>query len=219
MARMSAHSAEDDFSVAPTGDGFDSLTDDLCTRVKGELESGERLHWAARSEPPFVRFGIAFYVWSVITAILLGLGAVGIVRSLNRERFNDGSEMTLGVVLVVVASMFAIGLIGNWIGRMKRYRNDATVCYAITDRRAIIWTPEPKSNAVRIRTFPRGEIRNLVRVQAPDGSGSLLFAPRGIESTEDFDANWSQDGFRHIRAVRRVEQIVRNNLMNSERFA
>ena len=43
--------------------------------------------------------------------------------------------------------------------------------------------------------------------QAPDGSGSLLFAPRANESIESFDANWSQDGFRHIRAVRRVEQM------------
>ena len=81
----SAHPGQDDFSVAPMGDGFDSLTDELRARVKGELEPGERLLWAARSEPPFVRFGFAFYGWSVITVIMLALGALGIIRALNQR--------------------------------------------------------------------------------------------------------------------------------------
>jgi hypothetical protein len=140
------------------------------------------------------------------------------IRALDRQRFSDGSEMTLGIFLVAVASLIGIGLVGNWISRITQRSRDASVCYAVTERRAIIWSPEPRSNAVRIKTFPRGEIRNLVRVQTPDGSGSLLFGPKTNDSAEvSFD--WSQDGFRHIRAVRRVEQLVRNNLVNGERHA
>jgi hypothetical protein len=37
-----AHPGPYDLSVAPTGDGFDSLTDDLRARVKGDLMNGER---------------------------------------------------------------------------------------------------------------------------------------------------------------------------------
>ncbi len=203
----------DDFCVAPDGDAFESLTNELRVRIKGELEPGERLLWAARSEPPFARPGVAFYVWSAISATLLVLGASGMMRALDRQRFDDGSAMTLGIFLVAVASLIGIGLVGNWISRIKQRSRDASVCYAVTERRAIIWNPEPRSNAVRIRTFPPGEIRNLVRVQTPDGSGSLLFGPRAIESAEG-GLNWSQDGFRYIRAVRRVEQLVRNHLVD-----
>jgi hypothetical protein len=53
----------DDFSVAPDGDAFESLTNELRVRIKGELEPGERLLWAARSEPRFPRPGVAFSGW------------------------------------------------------------------------------------------------------------------------------------------------------------
>jgi hypothetical protein len=126
--------------------------------------------------------------------------------------------MTLGIFLVVVGSIIGIGLIGHVLSTIKQHFDDASACYAITERRAIIWTPDRRGNAVRIRTFPRGEIRNLVRVQTPDGSGSLLFARRACVSPEDFDVNSLEDGFRHIRAVRRVEQLVRSNLVTSDRY-
>jgi hypothetical protein len=210
---------QDDFSVASDACSFDSLADDLRARVKGELEPGERLLWAARSQPPFVRFGFGFYAMSAISSILLVLGTSGIVRALGRGRFNDGSEMALGMVLVVVASLFGIGLIGNWYSRIKRRTRDASVCYAITDRRAVIWTPESKGNAIRISTFPRGEIRNLVRLQTPDGSGSLLFNTRTSDSTDGIPVDWYLYGFRHVHEVRRVEQIVRNSLITGERLA
>ena len=74
------------------------------------------------------------------------------------------------------ASAVLLGLIGNWRSRAKEHERASRALYAITDRRAIIWSPEPKGNAVRIRTIPRGEIYNLVRLENPDGSGSVLFS-------------------------------------------
>ena len=41
-----------DFSLAAEGELDGGLTDDLAARVKGELEPGERLLWAGRSDPP-----------------------------------------------------------------------------------------------------------------------------------------------------------------------
>ena len=60
-----AHQGQGDFSVAPIGDSFDALTDELRASVKGELEPGERLLWAARSELTFLEgIGFAFLAFS-----------------------------------------------------------------------------------------------------------------------------------------------------------
>ena len=123
------------------------------------------------------------------------------------------------MLFLVVAAVIVLSLIAYWRSVIKRRLRDANVCYAVTDRRAIVWTPEPKRNVVEIRTIPRGDIRNLVRVQAPDGSGSLSFAIGPKASTADIDVEWRPLGFQHVPDVRRVEQIVRNNLMNSDGLA
>jgi hypothetical protein len=211
-----AHQRPDDFSVAPIGDSFDALSDDIRACVKGELEPGERLLWAARSEPMFQGVGFAFYAFSALTIILLSLGLIGMSRGLNRQRVNDGNEMVAGMVFAGGASAVLLGLIGNWRSKVKEHALASRSLYAITDRRAIIWAPEPKGNAVRIRTIPRGEVYNLVRLENPDGSGSVLFTSSKDDTTHHIDAQWYTFGFRHVADVRRVELLVRNNLMGSE---
>jgi hypothetical protein len=213
-----AHHGPDDFSVASIGESFDTLTDDLRACVKGELEPGERLLWAARSEPLFQNVGFAFYAFSALTIVLLSLGLIGMSRGLNRQRVNDGSEMVAGMVFTGGASAVFLGLIGKWRSRVKEHDRASRALYAITDRRAIIWAPEAMGSAVRVRTIPRGEIYNLVRVEEPDGSGSVLFSNTKDE-TREIDVQWYPFGFRHVPEVRRVELLVRNNLMGSERVS
>ena len=148
--------------------------------------------------------------------MLLGLGLIGMTRGLSRQRLNDGNEFVAGMTFAGLAFAVVLGLIGNWRSRTKERERSSRALYAITDRRAIIWSPEPKGNAVRIRTIPRGEIYNLVRVENPDGSGSVLFSSTKDDTTREIDAQWYPFGFRHVDDVRRVELLVRNNLMGSE---
>jgi hypothetical protein len=89
----------------------------------------------------------------------------------------------------------------------------ANACYAVTDRRAISWVPEPKGDAIRVRTLPRGNIGEVTRVERPDGSGSLEFS---LTEGSHYYA-FCHYGFRHIPEVRRVEQIIRNTLMTTDR--
>ena len=214
-----AQQAPHDFSGSTSVDGFDSLTDDLRARVKSELEPGERLLWAARSEPPAVRFGFGFYALGVIAAVLLILGAIGMLRALDSGRSSDGSEVVAGMIFAGISSVIIIGLIGNRVSRVDQWSRAASVCYAITDRRAIIWTPVPKSNAVRIQTIPRGDIRSLVRVENPGGSGSVLFSTGGDSRSGEIHVDWYPHGFRNVPDVRRVEQIVRNTMLKDEQRA
>jgi hypothetical protein len=214
-----AHQGPDDFSVAPIGDSFDTLTDELRACVKTELEPGERLLWSARSEPPLEGIGFAFFAFSALAVVLLGLGLIGMTRGLSRQRLNDGNEFVAGMAFAGFSFAVVLGLIGNWRSCIKERERSARMLYAITDRRAIIWAPEPKGSAVRIRTIPRGEIYNLVRLENPDGSGSVLFSSTKDATAGDIYAEWNPFGFRHVDDVRRVELLVRNNLLGSERVS
>jgi hypothetical protein len=208
---------QDEFSGAAIGDAFDSLNDDVSARVKAELEPGERMLWVGRSLPAYQAAGYVFYAFCAIALVVLCLGLIGMSRGLDRQRVHDGTEMVAGMVFTAFAFAVVLGLIGNWRWRAGERVRAAEVLYAITDRRAIIWTPEPKGNAVRIRTIPRGEISTLVRLQRPDGSGSLFFSSTQSDALREMDADYYQFGFRDVADVRRVEQIVRNYLMGSER--
>jgi len=207
-------------SLAPVDDMSDGLTDDLRARVKSELEPGERLLWAARSDPPVQRVGAGFYVCSAIALLLigvsLGFSVLGYTDAQGHDHVGDQSAMMGALMYLGYGCVFVIGLILVWRSRLRERLRKASTCYAVTDRRAIVWAPEAKGDAIRVQALARGQFSNLVRVERPDGSGNLEFretsAPRG---DVDFDVGPCFT-FEHVPEVRRVEQIVRNNLIASE---
>ena len=154
--------------------------------------------------------------------ILLVLGVVGIGSFLDARRhrhFFDESSIGVGLLFLGVACVIVIGLIatGTAVGASSVAKPN--ILYAVTDRRAIVWTPEPKGDAIRIKTVGRGQIQALERVQRPNGSGDLIFSTwKGHALPDpDYDYGWYSFGFRDIHDVRRVEQIVRNNLVSIEK--
>jgi hypothetical protein len=190
------------------------LGDELRSRVKGELEPGERLLWSSRSVPPPAPIGARYFIFTAIALVLFALGLVAIAHALGTPRqlfANAESTMPLGLFLCGVGGvMFALTVAVGWNSRVELHRK-ANVCYAITDRRAIVWLPEPQPDAVRVISLRRGRIKSVERVERSDGSGNLEFSwPRIHHSS------WRLSGFEHIPEVRRVEQIVRNNLMQDE---
>jgi hypothetical protein len=66
----------DEFPIAEVDDLEGHLDDDLRARVKVELEPGERLLWAGRSDPPSERFGWGYFVFGAIAAFFFLLGSV-----------------------------------------------------------------------------------------------------------------------------------------------
>jgi len=211
MHEDSAPLGIDDVSFAVASDLGDSLTDDLRARFKGELEPGERLLWSAQSDPPVTPLAAGYYVSSAMALVCLGAG-VAILAPRGSRRALDDSTITAGLVFIGLGCLIVIGLIAAWRNRWTERRRLSNVCYAITDRRAIIWAPEPKGDAIRVQTVARGQVKNVVRLERPDGSGSLEFSGDG----DHVAVHWHPFGFMHIPEVRRVEQIIRNNLIKSE---
>jgi hypothetical protein len=206
-----------DLSLVAASGFDDGMDTDLRAILKGELEPGERLLWAARSEPSPASIGAGYFWWGGIALFLLVLGIWAINYAWQARRFAENSGFGIGLGLVGVACFIGMVSIANWRTRKRAFRRKANFLYAVTDRRAIAWTPEPKGDAIRIRTLEGGQIHNLERVQRPDGSGDLFFSTGSREvPLEDFA--WNPFGFTDIHGVRRVEQIVRNNLVSIEKM-
>lgn len=193
------------------GDGLDEL---LRARVKGELEPGERLLWAGRSMPPRPRFGVAYFAWFTVAMLFLGFGLFGIIHALSapRPQFNnDDPSMAMGTALSVIGGIILTVTIASAVAKRLQAARETSVCYAVTDRRAISWEPEENGDAVRVHSWPKGRIGDVARVERPDGSGSLEFT-----LAKDTRFYWPPAGFKHIQEVRRVEQIVRHNLTTND---
>jgi hypothetical protein len=94
--------------------------------------------------------------------------------------------------------------LGFWL-----LRDDGAYVQAETDQ----WIPDTKTDAVRVISVHRGEFEKVVRAELPDGSGDLEI------SLEHYVGHmrWLPFGFRNVPDVRRVEQIVRKNLITNER--
>lgn len=106
--------------------------------------------------------------------------------------------------------------IANWNSHRTEWRRMTNTCYAVTNRRAIVWTIELNSDAMRVQALGRPLLKNLMRVERPDGSGHLRFS----DEPPDLEFGYyHRFMFAHIREVRRVELLVRNNLLMSEPIA
>jgi hypothetical protein len=198
---------------ADLSDSLD-LANEVRARVKGELQPGERLLWAGQPFPPPAPVGVGYLVVVAIALVLIafGVGAMGHALGDVRARANNESTMPLGIGLSLIGCIMIICTVGSRFSERIQRSRMASVCYAVTDHRAITWIPEPKTDAVRVHSVFRGQIEGVVRLERPDGSGSLEFA----YSKNVVPYHWQYAGFQHIPEVRRVEQIIRNNLMTNE---
>jgi hypothetical protein len=216
MNEASARAHADDFSLADTHEVEDGLSDDLRARVKSELEPGERVLWAGHSNPPIEPRGLGFHFAFTITLVIFAIGLFFVTPPRVGPNAGGGSTLGVGLVVLGIDSLFIIALIAGWNGRRTHRRQMTNTCYAVSDRRVIIWVPELKGDAIRVQALERGQFRHLIRTERPDGSGTLEFsaAPRDA----DF-GYYHRFMLANIPEVRRVEQIVRNNLMMRDQTA
>lgn len=86
---------------------------------------------------------------------------------------------------------------------MNRRKGSKNV-YALTDRRAITWSPlwNWKGSLVVCSYYP-GMLKSVTRIENPDGTGDVLFA------TEPF----TRDGYFGVNKVRLVESMVFETLI------
>lgn len=203
--------------VWPAAAGIgDELSEELRGRVKTELDPGERLLWAARPilKPPLPVTG--FVAGGLTAALLLGVALVCFAFSLRDARppGNRGEipgTVGLGLLCFCAAVVVILGLWASVGQRRVATAKRGGTLYALTDRRAIIWSPE-RRGAVKFETVARGSITGVYRREFPDGTGDVLFRGPGYNPELEYDG---PTGFESVADVRRVEEQVRRTLVDS----
>jgi hypothetical protein len=190
------------------------LDDDESAQIKAELEPGERLLWAASSDPPPGQFGWGYILFLVIAAFFFLLGTTALADAFGRfgRRPPEQSTMVSALVFYAVAGVVVVAIIASRINEDINHRAAGEVLYAVTDRRAISWVPEVQARGVRVRSLPGTHIVDVMRVERSHGSGNLEFVCSAPSSRYNFHSNV----FKDIVQVHRVEQIVRKNLISVE---
>jgi hypothetical protein len=168
----------------------------------GQLNPGERLLWsgspaiggAAVGGVPVTVFGIVFTAFAV-TWIGGAISATG----------QAGGPWSLFPLFGVPFLLIGIALL---LGPLWYAIAAAHTVYAVTEGRALIITG---SGGRMVRSFTSNDVEEVVRVERPDGSGSVYFAIRTTTSSRGFTRR-ARIGFVGIPEVRRVEQLIRDHV-------
>ncbi|MEO6807938.1 MAG: hypothetical protein ABI353_02365 [Isosphaeraceae bacterium] len=192
---------------------LDDLPDDLRGRIKAELVPGERLLWAAQAIPRQSE-SLGCYLFGG----LLALAAI-IVSSLALSAYfgfeihsNTRTDHLLSLALAMGLGGFVIvlSMIFCWWIDWAEVRKTANKLYAMTDRRAIIWVPSEHAGAVEVHSISARMVGKIHRVENTDGSGDVMFTGR---ADGPYLNPWGFDG---VANVRRVEDLVRQILVNPD---
>ena len=168
-----------------------------------QIDSGERLLWCGAPSPgmaavgalPATLFGIPFFgfacfwIWSA--------------WSMTSQSRSDSSPWSLFPLFGVPFALIGLAIMASPLWAWLAARRTV---YAVTERRAVIiggWASRS------IQSFTRDEIGNVIRIERPDGVGTLHFASRVTTNSKGFE-RIRRIGFIGIPEVRRVEQMIRN---------
>jgi hypothetical protein len=187
------------------------LPDDLRPWVKAELEPGEHVIWAARALLPPRTTSIPGRVTAALwAAALLSIsgGCLYLVLGPLAERVQevDGFLLATGLLSGIIGFFVVVGTVAASLTELGQGRGEAGPWYALTDRRAVVWEPQPDSKGIAVRAYPRGSVESVSRVEYPDGSGDVVF---GLPKT----AFGISPGFKTVADVRRVEKLAREVLV------
>ncbi len=185
-----------------------ALTPDQEGRVRAELSSDERLIWTGRPVRPQV--GSGCLVLGAILALVpggVGLTCLGIAMEQRNAPGADAGYWEMGIAGVVVGLLF-FGL--SALAVRSSRKNAEQTCYAVTDRRAIVWVPEMGGLAVR-SYYPK-DLGSMYRKETADGTGSVIFQDLTVSNQKGV-GGMQERGFLRIDQVRKIEELIRATLL------
>jgi hypothetical protein len=190
------------------------LPPDLDALVQAELVTGERLLWVGQPLPrryllfsiPIVLFAIpwtGFAVFWVLTASGMLFGGMG------NNAPGPGGFFACFPLFGLPFILIGLGLFSSpyWLLRKAR-----RTCYALTDRRAIIWEPGVFSS-ISVRSYGPDQLKRIRRNQRADGTGDLIFEEMATYDNEGH-RSISSRGFMAIPQVRDIEELLRKALLS-----
>jgi len=193
------------------------FTDEHDARVQTELRKGERLVWFGRPVPrafaraarPVFWFGLFFTAfslfWIASASAILCFG-----EGMQNAKGPEGIFQFLPL-FGVPFFLIGVGMLGSpiWVRRWAKRS-----CYAITDRRVILWKAG-WLGTVEVRSYSAEHLGRIVRTEYGDGTGDLIFEEIVERYTDTEGAACTRTirrGFIGIEDVREVESLIRQSL-------
>jgi len=180
-------------------------------QVEAELDDGETLHWAGRMCPELVMknnailkvLGLVFAGMGLLICLLVVALAPGVMK----------------VVALVPLIFVAIGLALAFILPGKIARQSRLAWYAVTDDRAIVYTPSFFGSGGKVTSYQPKDLRKM-RVKNSSslaGAGDLVFKTKiGVVHTKsgsrETEINY---GFLSIENVNEVETLIHKVLLGT----
>jgi len=196
--------------------GNSYLPPELDSRVRSELNRGERLLWVGQPRPgrfmrmaiPIVLFGLPWTAFSIFWMV----GASGLLFG----GFGKGPPGAFRVLFPLFGLPFVLIGLAMLSSPFWLRRKAKRTCYALTDRRAILWQPG-WFGGVEVRSYGPEDLTKIHRTQYADGSGSLVFEEFitfGRNSDGHTTRSTTRRGFMYIEGVRAVEELLRQALLS-----
>lgn len=168
------------------------------TSLSNELLEGEELIWSGRPAegkksiaPSARKLQIGALVYAVLGLVLM---LVALIVEIRIGDLQAGKE---SFIFIPGFLIFIIGILLFFFGKMIDFTPKSTV-YAITTQRVIVLHG---GRYLRVISFDKRAIKQVQRVERPDGSGDLLFFGVSASSGE-----YGNSVFRAISNVRLVER-------------
>lgn len=195
------------------------IDEGLLELVKPELEPDERLLWAARANPRSNRnlnpHQLAF-LWAAAFGILSVVFLTDFFGVFG-TRIQPVVELVASVGALSGVTAFVIIIINilAWFINRNEPARWADQRYALTDRRAILWRRNPKSGGDEVFQLTPDKIRDIHRVEFPDGRGDVVFRLIGahLEYPNSYQGVAYPTSFQGVADVRLVEGMARRVLL------
>jgi hypothetical protein len=192
----------------------EDLTPEMEARIQAELGPGERVLWSGRPRPQSagkptpLRAASGCLLFAIACLVFAALNFGGLALF-------DWNPVAVGSIATAIGLM-ALAITASVIhtagGRRKRL---GQTCYALTDRRAILWAPREGTDGLEVRSFLQVDMNSIYRVEYPDGTGDLYFRSGKelvVAQPEEGEVLTANHGFEGIRRVRDVEVLLRRTL-------
>jgi hypothetical protein len=195
----------------------DDLPRAMGAQIQAELAVGERLVWAGRAQPhpSLGRRVLPFSLGCFLPAAVLFL--LGLVLFMapplvtGQGLFGQSGPTVFGAfaVFVGVVLLGAGGMLTA--GAVVEDARTRRTCYALTNRRAIVWRPAQGTKGLEVRSFWPADLNTVYRIDRGDGEGDVVLH----EVTIVVGANPQaiRQGFLGVRHVRHVEGLLRQTLL------
>lgn len=201
--------------------GGSSLPDELDAGVRSELEPSEQLLWVGQPRPsrfgrmalPFVLFGIP---WTAFAIFWMAMASTGLFAG------GGGAPNAGPFGFFVCFPLFGVPFVLIGLAMLSSpfwlRRKAKRTCYALTDRRAILWEAG-LFGSMEVRSYSAENLTKIVRRDYADGSGDLVFEePITLRSTNNSNtiASTQGHGFLGIDNVRAIEELLRKALLSGD---